>query len=147
MARDSSRVTHKSEGVLGIGTGPLRSVTDVGKGMLEIWHNPRCSKSRQTLAIIEEAGAEVRVRRYIDDVPSMTELNRVLRALEVEPTALVRIGEPVAKQLKLKSRELSRSEWLTVLVAHPILIERPIVIRDDGRAIVGRPPENVRDLL
>jgi arsenate reductase len=115
--------------------------------MLEIWHNPRCSKSRQTLAIIEEAGAEVRVRRYIDDVPSMTELNRVLRALEVEPTALVRIGEPVAKQLKLKSRELSRSEWLTVLVAHPILIERPIVIRDDGRAIVGRPPENVRDLL
>ena len=115
--------------------------------MLEIWHNPRCSKSRETLAIIKEAGAEVRVRLYINDVPSMTELERVLEALEVDPAALVRIGEPVAKDLKLKFRELSRSEWLKVLVANPILIERPIVIRDDGRAIVGRPPENVRDLL
>ena len=115
--------------------------------MLEIWHNPRCSKSRETLAIIKEAGAEVRVRLYINDVPSMTELERVLQALEVDPAALVRIGEPVAKDLKLKSRELSRSEWLKVLVANPILIERPIVIRDDGRAIVGRPPENVHDLL
>ena len=115
--------------------------------MLEIWHNPRCSKSRETLAIIKEAGAEVRVRLYINDVPSMTELERVLQALEVDPAALVRIGEPAAKALKLKSRELSRSEWLKVLVANPILIERPIVIRDDGRAIVGRPPENVRDLL
>ena len=115
--------------------------------MLEIWHNPRCSKSRETLAIIKEAGAEVRVRLYINDVPSMTELERILEALEVDPAALVRIGEPVAKDLKLKFRELSRSEWLKVLVANPILIERPIVIRDDGRAIVGRPPENVRDLL
>ena len=115
--------------------------------MLEIWHNPRCSKSRETLAIIKEAGAEVRVRLYTNDVPSMTELEKVLQALEVDPAALVRIGEPVAKDLKLKFRELSRSEWLKVLVANPILIERPIVIRDDGRAIVGRPPENVRDLL
>ena len=106
--------------------------------MLEIWHNPRCSKSRQTLEIIKQAGAEVRVRLYIDDVPSMTEL---------DPAALVRIGEPVAKHLKLKSRALSRLEWLRVLVTSPILIERPIVIRDDGRAIVGRPPENVHDLL
>ena len=115
--------------------------------MLEIWHNPRCSKSRETLAIIKEAGAEVRVRLYTNDVPSMTELEKVLQALEVDPAALVRIGEPVAKDLKLKFRELSRSEWLKVLVANPILIERPIVIRDDGRAIVGRPPENVHDLL
>ncbi len=115
--------------------------------MLEIWHNPRCSKSRETLAIIKEAGAEVRVRLYTNDVPSMTELEKVLQALEVDPAALVRIGEPVAKDLKLKFRELSRSDWLKVLVANPILIERPIVIRDDGRAIVGRPPENVHDLL
>ena len=62
--------------------------------MLEIWHNPRCSKSRQTLEIIKQAGAEVRVRLYIDDVPSMTELEQVLEALEVDPEALVRIGEP-----------------------------------------------------
>ena len=59
--------------------------------MLEIWHNPRCSKSRQTLEIIKQAGAEVRVRLYIDDVPSMTELEQVLQALEVDPAALVRI--------------------------------------------------------
>ena len=64
--------------------------------MLEIWHNPRCSKSRETLAIIKEAGAEVRVRLYINDVPSMAELERVLEALEVDPAALGRIGEPVA---------------------------------------------------
>lgn len=115
--------------------------------MLEIWHNPRCSKSRQTLALIEEAGGEVRVRRYIEDAPTPQELDRVLEALGMEPSALVRMGESVARDLDLKNRELSRAEWLEVISEHPILIERPVVIRQDGRVVMGRPPENVRELL
>jgi len=115
--------------------------------MLEIWHNPRCSKSRQTLQLIEEAGVEVTVRRYLEDPPTTAELDRVLRVLEMEPADLARLGEVVARELGLRTRQLTRQDWLETLVAHPVLIERPVVIRDDGRVRLGRPPENVQDLL
>ena len=115
--------------------------------MLEIWHNPLCSKSRQALALIEEAGADVRVRRYLEDAPTPQQLDGVLEALGIEPVALVRMGESVAQELDLKSRELSRAEWLEVISAHPILIERPVVIHEDGRVVISRPPESVRELL
>ena len=115
--------------------------------MFEIWHNPRCSKSRQALAILEDAEVEVNVRLYTEDAPSVAELDRVLRALDLEPRDLVRFGEAVAKANDLKNRSLSRSEWLEAMVAAPILIERPVVVRDDGRAVLGRPPEKVRELL
>ena len=115
--------------------------------MLEIWHNPRCSKSRQALAFIEEAGADVRVHHYLKEAPTPQQLDRVLEALGIEPAALVRMGESVAQDLDLKSRELSRADWLEVLSSHPILIERPVVIHEDGRVVIGRPPESVRELL
>ena len=115
--------------------------------MFEIWHNPRCSKSRQALAILEDAEVEVNVRLYTEDAPSVAELDRVLRALDLEPRDLVRFGEAAAKDNDLKNRSLSRSEWLEAMVAAPILIERPVVVRDDGRAVLGRPPEKVRELL
>jgi arsenate reductase len=115
--------------------------------MLEIWHNPRCSKSRQTLTLIEDAGAAVRVRRYLEDAPTPAEIAAALDALDMEPAAIVRWGEPVARELGLKGRELTRKQWLDTLASHPILIERPIVLRDDGRALIGRPPEKVRELL
>lgn len=115
--------------------------------MLEIWHNPRCSKSRQTLAIIQEAGVDVRVRRYIEDAPTPEELDAVLQALGAQPAELARLGEPVAQDLDLAVADLSRARWLETLAAHPVLIERPVVIHDDGRAIVGRPPERVHELL
>ena len=112
-----------------------------------IWHNPRCSKSRATLTLLEEAGVAVRVRRYLDDPPTTRELDTVLRALAMSPAELVRMGEEIAVDLELDVADLSRDEWLKVMVDHPRLIERPVVIAADGRAALGRPPENVRQLL
>jgi arsenate reductase len=114
---------------------------------MEIWHNPRCSKSRQTLALIEERGGEPAVRRYLDEPPSAAELERALTALGLEPWEITRMGEDRARELGLADRERDRGAWIELLAANPILIERPIVIADDGRAILGRPPERVRDLL
>jgi len=112
-----------------------------------IWHNPRCSKSRAALAILEESGATVQVRRYREDPPTTDELDLVLGALGMSPSALVRMGEQVAKDLGLADADLSRDEWLKVMAEHPVLIERPVVIAPDGRAVLGRPPESVRALL
>ena len=114
---------------------------------MEIWHNPRCSKSRQALALIEERGEQPQVRRYLDDPPSAAELDEVLTALGLEPWDVARLGEARAKELGLRGMERDRDAWIEVLVADPILIERPIVIADDGRAVLGRPPEDVLGLL
>jgi arsenate reductase (glutaredoxin) len=114
---------------------------------VEIWHNPRCSKSRQTLALLEEAGQEPHVRRYLDDPPSVEELDRVLDVLGMEPWEVTRMGEQRATELGLREWEHDRERWLAALVDNPILIERPIVITGDGRAVLGRPPESVRSLL
>lgn len=114
---------------------------------LEIWHNPRCSKSRQTLALIEEAGAEHRVRRYLEDPPTAGQLDDVLRRLGMEPRELARLGEGIARELGLAATRLPRAQWLALMAANPVLIERPVVLSDDGRAIVGRPPERVLELL
>lgn len=115
--------------------------------MIEIWHNPRCSKSRRTLALIQDAEMDVRVRRYMEDPPTPAQLDAVLDALAIEPSQIVRWGEARAKELDLGDRALSRDQWLALLSENPILIERPVVIRGDGRAIIGRPPENVLELL
>lgn len=114
---------------------------------MEIWHNPRCTKSRQTLTLLEGAGVQPTVRRYLDDPPTVTELDAALTALALEPWELTRMGEARAKELGLKDREHDRAAWIELMVADPILIERPIVIADDGRAVVGRPPERVSELL
>lgn len=117
---------------------------------LAIWHNPRCSKSRQTLALIEEAGIEPQVRLYLEDPPSPAELAETLALLQMEPWELARLGEPLAKEVGLEDLikdEATREEWIRIMCAHPKLIERPVVIADDGRAVVGRPPENVNELL
>lgn len=114
---------------------------------MEIWHNPRCSKSRQTLALIEERGIKPEVRRYLDDPPTAAELERALEGLGLEPWEIARLGEPRARELELSGMEHDRAAWIEVLVDNPILIERPIVIGDDGRAAIGRPPESVLDLI
>ena len=114
---------------------------------VQVWHNPRCSKSRQALAIVEDSGAEVEIRRYLDDPPSTAELDRVLKMLGMEPIQLARLKEGVAKELELRGKDLTREEWLEVMVQHPILIERPIFITEDGRAVLGRPPEAVKEVL
>ncbi len=126
---------------------PSRGCFFVGRPMLEIWHNPRCSKSRQTLEIIEASGIDVRVRRYLDEPPTPRELDDALAALGMEPRDLARLGETIAADLGLEGSGLTRAEWLGVMARNPILIERPVVLHDDGRAIIGRPPENVKKLL
>ncbi|WP_133486021.1 arsenate reductase (glutaredoxin) [Aliiroseovarius marinus] len=113
--------------------------------MTEIWHNPRCSKSRQTLALVEERGEDVTVRRYLDDAPSEAELRAVLTALDAAPIDIMRKGEKVFKELGL-SADTPEDELIAAMLANPILIERPIVLKD-GKARIGRPPESVLEIL
>ena len=117
---------------------------------LAIWHNPRCSKSRQTLALIEEAGIEPTVRLYLEEPPSPAELAETLTLLDMAPWEMARLQEPLAREIGLDDLprdEDSREEWIRLMSANSKVIERPVVIRDDGRAVVGRPPENVNELL
>jgi arsenate reductase len=114
---------------------------------LTIWHNQRCSKSRSAKDILEEAGVEFEERRYLEAPPTADELDAVLAALGKEPWEIARMGEDVAKELKLKDEPHDRARWIELMVANPILIERPIVVRGDGRAVLGRPPEAVHALL
>lgn len=113
---------------------------------MEIWHNPRCSKSRSALALLTDGGASPRVRRYLDDPPSPAELGNALDALGMEPWEIARMGEARAKELGLAEMPRDRGAWIETLAANPILIERPIVIEGD-QARLGRPPENVLELL
>jgi arsenate reductase len=114
---------------------------------LTLWHNQRCSKSRGACELLTEAGVGFTERRYLDDPPTAAELDAVLGALGMEPWELARMGEQVAKDLDLASLPHDRDRWLEVMAANPILIERPILLTGDGRAVVGRPPEKVRELL
>ena len=114
--------------------------------MLIIWHNPRCSKSRQTLALLEESGLPYEIRRYLDDVPSVAEIKTVMAQLGLDdPRNMMRKGEASYKELGLKT--VTESELLLSAMAnHPILIERPIV-NDGKNAVIGRPPEAVKRLF
>jgi arsenate reductase len=114
---------------------------------LTIWHNQRCSKSRSAKDILEEAGVPFEERRYLEVPPTAAELDEVLTALGKEPWDIARMGEDVAKELALKDEPHDRRRWIDLMVANPILIERPIIVAGDGRAVVGRPPEAVRALL
>ena len=110
-----------------------------------IWHNPRCSKSRQALALLEQAGAEPVVLKYLESPPTVEELQATLSKLKMSAPQLVRRGEAIFKSLGL-SEKTPTEVWLAAMVEHPILIERPIIICDT-QAVVGRPPENVLTLL
>jgi arsenate reductase len=110
-----------------------------------IWHNPRCSKSRQTLALLEERGISPIVRLYLDDAPSTSEVAEVLEQLGIKPWELLRQGEKVFKELGL-DKDAADEALIEAMSANPILIERPIVI--NGRdAALGRPPESVMRLF
>lgn len=113
---------------------------------LTIYHNPRCSKSREALRLIEERGIEPQVVRYLETPPDAPTLDALLRLLGLEPRELMRRKEPEYEALGLDDPSLSREALIGALVAHPRLIERPIVVKD-GKAILGRPPERVLDLL
>src|SRR5436305_499060 len=111
---------------------------------MEIWINPACSKCRSALSLLDEAGAEYVVRRYLEEPPTVQELDAVLRRLGLEPWDIARMGEPAAAELDLASWErepASRRQWIEALVANPVLIQRPIITADDGTAVLGRSAE------
>jgi arsenate reductase (glutaredoxin) len=110
-----------------------------------IYHNPRCSKSRAALALLEERGIEPRVIEYLKTPPTRTELKALIKKLGVKPDAIVRTGEEVFKT-EYQGRTLGDEEWLDALVEYPILLERPIVVSGE-RAVLGRPPEKILELL
>lgn len=113
---------------------------------VRIFHNPRCSKSRQTLQLLRDKKIDVDVLRYLETPPSAEELGHVLALLDMEPRDLMRKQEAAYIEHGLDAPDLSRERLIEAMVQNPILIERPIVI-SDGKAAIGRPPENVLRIL
>ncbi|MBY8878850.1 arsenate reductase family protein [Actinacidiphila acidipaludis] len=115
---------------------------------MEIWINPQCSKCRAALSILDGDGAEYTVRRYLDDPPTVRELEEVLTRLGLEPWDIARTGEETAERLGMSTWERdarARARWIEALADHPILIQRPIITADDNTAVVGRTEEAVRE--
>lgn len=110
-----------------------------------IYHNPRCSKSRQTLALLNEQGIEPEIVLYLDATPSLDELKAIIDKLGISARDLLRKGEDAYKEYNLADETLSEDKIISAMIEAPKLIERPIVIKGD-RAILGRPPENVLQL-
>lgn len=112
---------------------------------ITIYHNPRCGKSRDTLAILRAKGIAPEIVEYLKAPPTKEDLRVILKKLGMKPEQIVRKGEDVFKQ-QLAGKTLNDDQWLDALAKNPILIERPIVVKG-SRAVIGRPPENVLNLL
>ena len=110
-----------------------------------IYHNPRCSKSREALEILEQNGEEVEVIEYLKVPPTTHELESIIKMLNIKPEMLIRKNETVYKE-QFKGKTLSDKEWIKIMVEHPVLIERPIVIKKH-KAVIGRPPQLIIDIL
>ena len=110
-----------------------------------IWHNPKCSKSRSAMVLLEENGVEAQIVKYLDTPPTKEELSILLSQLDMSARELMRTKEEIYKELGLKEVE-DEEKLIEAMVANPKLIERPIVIKD-GKAVIGRPIENVVELL
>jgi arsenate reductase len=115
-------------------------------GKVVIWHNPRCSKSRGTLELLRQHGVEPAVIDYQKNPPDARELSHALDLLDLQPRELMRRDEPEYTQLGLDDPELTREQLIAAMVAHPVLIQRPIVFAN-GKAAIGRPPEAALSIL
>lgn len=111
---------------------------------IKIWHNNRCSKSREALRLLEEKGEEIEVYNYLKETPCSDEIKAVLKKLNIKAKDLMRTKEKIFKELGLKDIE-DEETLIKAMVEHPKLIERPIVI-SDSKAIIGRPPELVLEI-
>lgn len=111
-----------------------------------IFHNPRCSKSRATLGLLQERGLQPRVVEYLETPPSAEQLERILDLLGLQPRELMRSNEAEYQELALDDPPLTRAQLIQAMVDHPRLIQRPIVL-SEGRAALGRPPESVLEIL
>ena len=109
---------------------------------VKIYHNPRCSKSRATLARLAEKGIEPEVVTYLANPPTVEEIKEILKALGMKPAELIRKGGDVYRELQISQKDYSDEELVGFMHQHPILIERPVVMYK-GRAAIGRPPENI----
>lgn len=112
---------------------------------IAIWHNPRCSKSRQALALVEESGCEKEVIKYLEETPGKSEIKKVLAMLGISARELMRTKEDVYKELDLKN-EHDEEKLIEAMVNNPKLIERPVIIKGD-KAVIARPPEKALELL
>lgn len=110
-----------------------------------IYHNPRCSKSRQALALLEQQGDELEIVQYIDTPLDSAQLSALLQQLGMSARELMRKGEDTYKELNLDNPDLSEAELVQAMVDYPRLIERPIIVRE-GKALIARPPEKVLEL-
>lgn len=110
-----------------------------------LYYNPRCSKCREALCMLEDKGVKADIIEYLKTPPTEKELKDLLKKLDLKPNEIIRKKEPLF-EAKFKNKKLSDAEWIKVLCKNPILIERPIAI-DGNKAVIGRPPERVIDLL
>ncbi len=113
--------------------------------MIKIYHNPRCSKSRQGLEILENSGEEFEVIKYLDTIPFKEELTEIINLLNITPIQLIRKNEKIWKE-EFKGKEMSDDEIIQAMLDNPKLIERPIVI-NGNKATIGRPPENISEII
>lgn len=111
-----------------------------------IYHNPRCSKSRQTLKLLQDHGADIEVVEYLKTPPDAEQLARILALLNLEPRELMRTNESAYRENGLDDETLGREELIEAMIRNPILIQRPIVLAG-GKARIGRPPESVLEIL
>lgn len=112
---------------------------------VSIYHNPRCTKSRQGLALLEEKGVEIDVINYLKDGVDKQHLSDTIKKLGIKPSDLLRKNEAIYKE-QYKGKDLTDAEWIDAMVKHPKLIERPIVIKGD-KAVIGRPTESILEIL
>jgi len=110
-----------------------------------IYHNPRCTKSRQTLSLLLAKGEKPEIIEYLNQPPTKAELKELIIALDITPEALIRKSEDEFKQ-HFKEKKLTDDQWIQAMLDYPKLIERPIVVKN-GKAVIGRPPENVLTIL
>lgn len=111
-----------------------------------IYYNPKCGTCRNTLEILNKKGVKPRIVEYLKNAPSTTEIDAILKKLNMPPSDMVRVKEPIYAELKLGNATLSRAEWLKIIHENPVLIQRPIVVKDN-QAVIARPPEKVLDLF
>lgn len=112
---------------------------------MKIYHNPRCTKSRQALALLRENDIEPEIILYLESPPTKSELSEIIELLDIEPEELIRKGEAIYKE-NYKGKKLTDSQWIKAMIEHPKLIERPIVVKGK-HAVIGRPTSNVLDLI
>ena len=113
--------------------------------MIEIYHNPRCGKSREGLQLLEKSGKDFKIIKYLEETPNKQDLEKIIKLLKIKPIELVRTNEKIWKE-NFKNSNFSDEQLIKIMVENPILIERPIVV-SGGKAVIGRPPTKILEII